>query len=200
MPACVLLTTSKSTFSTFCTTGMPHATERIAKHAVRDTYVAYVHVVGVAPPANSPQENLTLKVQKESVTHAGNHTRTFLPVPHRSPSYAYRHPSDEQHPSPCQAAGCVGTPSPRGCVCVWTLCEALSHGSSLGGLTQTRSVRQSFTQCPDADTAAGRRSPYTARSLIGRGMLFVRLVPIRVGGRPMRHGEKGACVIACVCD
>ena len=33
-------------------------------------------------------------------------------------------PSDEQHPSPCHAAGCLGTPSP---VCVCTLCEAVSR-------------------------------------------------------------------------
>ena len=35
------------------------------KHAAQDTYVVYVHVVGVAPPADSPQGNLTLNVQKE---------------------------------------------------------------------------------------------------------------------------------------
>ena len=48
------------------------------------------------------------------------------------------------------------------------------------------------------DTAVGRGSPYTARSFTGRGMLIVRGLPLRVGGRPMRHGQKGACVIACV--
>ena len=45
---------------------------------------------------------------------------------------------------------------------------------------------------------AGRGSPYTGRSVTGRGMLLVRGLPLRVGGRPMRHEQKGACVIACV--
>ena len=36
---------------------------------------------------------------------------------------------------------------------------------------------------------AGRGSPYTAPSLTGRGMLLVRGLPLRVGGRPMRHGR-----------
>ena len=35
-------------------------------------------------------------------------------------------------------------------------------------------------------------------SITGRGMLLVRGLPLRVGGRPMTHGQKGACVIACV--
>ena len=45
----------------------------------------------------------------------------------------------------------------------------------------------------------GERESYTARSFTGRGMLLVRGLPLRVGGRPMRHGQKGACVLACVC-
>ena len=49
-----------------------------------------------------------------------------------------------------------------------------------------------------AETAAGRGSPYTDRSFTGRGMLLVRGLPLHVGGRPMRHGQKGACMIACV--
>ena len=55
-------------------------------------------------------------------------------------------------------------------------------------MTQTRSVRQSFTQSADAD---GRGSPYTARRMTGIGMLLVRGLPLRVGGRQMRHGRKG---------
>ena len=51
----------------------------------------------------------------------------------------------------------------------------------MGRLTQTRSVRQSSKKSPDADTAAGRGSPYTARNFTGRGMLLVRGLPLRVG-------------------
>ena len=36
-----------------------------------------------------------------------------------------------------EAVGCVGTPSPRGCVFIWILCEALSHGASFGQSTLT---------------------------------------------------------------
>ena len=55
-------------------------------------------------------------------------------------------------------------------------------------MTQTRSVRQSFTQSADAD---GRGSSYTARSMTGTVMLLVRGLPLRVLGRQMRHGRKG---------
>ena len=68
------------------------------------------------------------------------------------------------------------------------------------GSVDPNSIRERASHSPDADTDAGRGSPYTARSLTGRGMLLVRGLPLRVGGRPMRHGQKGACVIACVCD
>ena len=66
------------------------------------------------------------------------------------------------------------------------------------GSIDPNSIRESFTQNPDADTTAGRGSPYTGRSFTGRGMLLVRGLPLRVGGRPMRHGQKGACIIAFV--
>ena len=59
-------------------------------------------------------------------------------------------------------------------------------------------MRQSLTQSADADTAVGRGSPYTTRSMTGGGMLLVRGLPLRVGWRPMRHGQKGVCVIACM--
>ena len=49
----------------------------------------------------------------------------------------------------------------RGCSCCFM------DRVRLGRLTQTRSVRQSFTQSADADTAAGRGSPYTTRSMTG---------------------------------
>ena len=58
-------------------------------------------------------------------------------------------------------------------------------------MTQTRSVRQSFTQNPNVDTTAGRGSPHPGRGLTGRGMLLVRGLPLRAGGRQMRHGRKG---------
>ena len=54
-------------------------------------------------------------------------------------------------------------------------------------------MRPSFTRSADAD---GRGSPYTARSMTERGMLLVRGLPLRVRGRPMKHGQEGVCVIA----
>ena len=46
----------------------------------------------------------------------------------------------------------------------------------------------------------GERDSLQTPSLTGRGVLLVRGLPLRVGGRLMRHGQKGVCVIACVCD
>ena len=40
----------------------------------------------------------------------------------------------------------------------------------------------------------GISRPYIARSFTGRGMLLVRGLPLRVGGRPMRHVRWGTCL------
>ena len=62
-----------------------------------------------------------------------------------------------------------------------------------------RDTHKQKRACDNCDTGSGRGSPCTARSLKGRGKLLVRGLPLGVGGRPLRHGQKGACVIACVC-
>ena len=78
--------------------------------------------------------------------------------------------------------------------------EGVAAVSWIESLMITRSIDPNSIRetASHRETAAGRGSAYTASSFTGRAMLLVRGLSLRVGGRPMRHGQKGACVIACV--